>query len=154
MRRGVGFAVFAVGAALAGAGAYSLLFLAPGPGALAGLAFGLVLALAGAGLAWGRRDASPPRRGAWDGTPVPVPPDEIEQKEGEWSACLRCGSTAVRPLTLREGLVPGGGETMSTICGRCGFRGAPLLFDSATSYRAFVMGLHADRESATGERTP
>lgn len=154
MRRDVGLAVLVIGATLAVAAAYSLLLIAPSPAALAGLAFGLVLALAGAGLAWGRREASAPRGGAWDGTPVPVPPDEIEQKEGEWSACLRCGSTAVRPLTLREGLVPGGGETLSTICGRCGFRGAPLLFDSATSYRAFVMGLHADRENTTGERTP
>lgn len=79
--------------------------------------------------------------------PVPVPPEEAELVDGPVVGCLRCGATRMRPLTLADGLFFGG-DTLAWVCGRCGWRGAPLHFDSPTSYRAFVKGLHEEQASA------
>lgn len=75
-------------------------------------------------------------------TPEPVPPEEIELLEGAIQACLRCGSPRVRPASLSEGGIPGGGEGLAWICDRCGRRGPALSFDDPTAYRAFVLSLN------------
>lgn len=52
-------------------------------------------------------------------------------------ACTRCASLLTHPQTLGEGLVPGGGERMSSVCSECGFQGLMVEFDDASDYRAF-----------------
>lgn len=74
--------------------------------------------------------------------PVPVPPEEVELEEGPVHACLRCGSPRVRPATLGEGGIPGGGQGLAWTCDRCGNRGPALEFPDATAYRQFVKGLN------------
>lgn len=107
---------------------------------LAGLALVGVMAL---GVARKARRRSPIRVG-----PVPVPPEEVELEEGPVHACMRCGSPRVRPANLSEGGIPGGGQGLAWICGRCGNRGPALEFGDATAYRQFVKGLNED----AGER--
>lgn len=76
--------------------------------------------------------------------PVPVPPEEIELADGEVAACLRCGAARMRPLTLADGLAFGT-DTLTWVCDRCNYKGAPLHFMDPTAYRAFVKGLHEER---------
>lgn len=87
------------------------------------------------------------RRTAVPVTPVPVPPEEVELEEGPIQACLRCGSTRVRPANLSEGGIPGGGEGLAWICGRCGKRGPAIEFADATAYRQFVKGLNREGDA-------
>ena len=74
--------------------------------------------------------------------PVPVPPEEVELEEGPVYACMRCGGPGVRPASLSEGGIPGGGQGLAWICDRCGNRGPALEFPDATAYRQFVKGLN------------
>ncbi len=87
------------------------------------------------------RRASEPR----NVTPVAVPPEEVELEEGPVTCCMRCGSIHIRQPRLNEGLIPGAGESLSWICARCKWRGQPLEFDSATSYRQFILGLQQSK---------
>ena len=105
------------------------------------------LYLVAAGRSWGRPERVPSAAPARDVRPVPVPPEEAELSEGAVSACLRCGSVRMRPLTLEAGLAFGS-ETLAWVCARCHWRGQPLAFDSVTSYRAFVKGLHEESDRA------
>lgn len=46
--------------------------------------------------------------------------------------CMRCGNRDIRPQTIRDGLWPGGGESMAWwTCDRCGHLGPPFLMDPA-----------------------
>ena len=111
--------------------------------------------LVAAGRRWSRAPAAaagPPAAAARRAVePVPVPPEEAELEEGAVSACLRCGSTDMRPLTMEAGLVFGS-ETLAWVCHRCHWRGAPLQFESVTAYRAFVKGLHEEKRELNGGR--
>ena len=81
------------------------------------------------------------RTGAPRPGPIDVPPEEIELLEGPVKACLRCGSTQVRPANVREGGIPAAGEMLYWVCGRCGQRGPAIEFADSTAYREFVKGL-------------
>jgi hypothetical protein len=84
------------------------------------------------------------RTGAPRPGPVAVPPEEIELLEGPVKACLRCGSTQVRPANVREGGIPGAGEMLFWVCGRCGQRGPAIEFADPTAYREFVKSLQEE----------
>lgn len=119
--------------------AWGLLLIVLAGAILAAVAFARVLARP-------RGAAAPPG-------PVPVPPEEIELGEGPVRACMRCGYPLMRNPRLSEGLVPGFGEGLVYVCGRCRFRGQPLVFDDPTAYRLFIQGLHAD-DAARKEAGP
>lgn len=84
--------------------------------------------------------------------PVDVPPEETELEEGGVTCCMRCGSPNLRQPRLSEGLIPGVGEGLVWMCGRCKWRGQPLTFDDVTAYRQFVKGLHEDASVAAEEK--
>ena len=104
----------------------------------------VVVVVAGVGLLIARLRA---RRGQGERVrPVAVPPEEAELSEGAVYACMRCGSPSVRHAKASEGIVPGGGASMTWICARCGHRGPPLEFDSPTAFREFVKALNEDAD--------
>lgn len=74
--------------------------------------------------------------------PVAVPSEEIELIEGPIKCCLHCGNLGVRPAASSEGGIPGAGELLFWVCGRCGEHGPAIEFNDATAYREFVKGLH------------
>lgn len=60
------------------------------------------------------------------------------------TACLRCGSTDLRPLTLADGLAAEGGELLKWVCNACDWQGTPLEFEAEEDLAAFREGLTKD----------
>lgn len=50
---------------------------------------------------------------------------------------MRCGSLDLALPGIRDGVFPEGGELMASVCRRCGFQGAPLLFSDRDGYEQF-----------------
>ncbi|MHB8586370.1 MAG: hypothetical protein ACYDDF_11120 [Thermoplasmatota archaeon] len=87
------------------------------------------------------RAASAPR-----GEPRGPPPVAERMSEGRLgplprgpvSACLRCGSTEVRPAGMGADALFDAWE-----CSRCGHRGPPIRFETGAEYAEFLKELHA-----------
>lgn len=126
---------------------------------LAGMAFALrgglwllvAAALAVTGIAFFRGRSRLVERSPAPAVPIPpVPVAEVADLVGPVTACPRCGFVGIRPMTIGDGLWPGGGETDARrTCPRCLYIGLPIEFETAQEYAMFLRGLSEDPSQTT-----
>ncbi|MFO7678216.1 MAG: hypothetical protein R6V50_07545 [Thermoplasmatota archaeon] len=63
------------------------------------------------------------------------------------TACPNCGSKDIKMGSLGDGVLYGIGS-WKQVCKRCGYQGAPLVFDSVEEYKEYYESLHRDTKNS------